>query len=81
MINWIKSSDRLPPFHKRVLIWTEESNLLSWDNELVYSYVMQRVPQQMYGNHKVPYSYSCENSGWEYGHNVKYWAEIESPNE
>ena len=80
-MKWIKTSERLPPIHKRVLIWTQDSVLLDWDRNFVHVYVMQRVPQQMYGNHVVPYSWSCENGGWEYSHNVTYWAEIEGPDE
>ena len=80
MINWIKTSDRLPPFRVRVLIWTKDSRLLDWNNNLVRVYVMERIPQQMYGNHRVDYSWRCENSGWEYGDNVEYWAGIEAPN-
>ena len=81
MPNWIKMTDRLPPLRKRVLIWTDDSRLTDWEGNFVQCYVMQRVPQQIDGNHKLPYSFTCENSGWEYGHNVKYWAEIEPPND
>jgi hypothetical protein len=80
MLNWIKTSDRLPPLRKRVLIWTDDSRLMGWDGKLVHVFVMERIPQQTYGNHILPYSWSCENSGWEYGHNVTHWAEIEGPN-
>jgi hypothetical protein len=81
MINWIKTSKRLPPFRKRVLIWTNSSNLMDWDGKFVQAYIMERIPQATYGNHRVPYSWQCENSGWEYGHTVTHWAEIEPPNE
>ena len=81
MINWIKSSDRLPPFRKRVLIWVNDSNLLDWDGDIVQCYIMDRVPERIGGNHQVPYSYRCENSGNQWGHAVTHWAEIEPPNE
>jgi len=79
MVNWIKTSDALPPFHKRVLIWTSNSNLMGWDGKFVSSYIMERVPEKVEGNHRLPYSYRCENSGLQWGHDVTHWAEIEGP--
>jgi len=80
MIEWIKTSDRQPPLKKRVLVWIEDSRLLDWDQTFIRVYLMARIPERVEGNHIVPYSYRCENSGMEYGHNVTHWAEIEGPN-
>lgn len=80
-MKWIKCSDRLPPMHKRVLIWTADSYLRDWGGTWVRCYAMSREPEPVFGNHILPYSYRCENGGMEFGHNVTHWAEIEGPDE
>lgn len=78
-MKWIRVQDELPPLYKRVLIWTNDSYLRAWDGTWIQSYLMARVPEPIFGNHILPYSYRCENSEMEYGHNVTHWAEIEGP--
>jgi hypothetical protein len=81
MTDWINCNRELPPFYKRVLIWTKNSNLLDWNRKFIQSYVMDRRPERVDGNHQVPYSYRCENGGLEWGHNVTHWSEVEPPND
>ena len=80
-MKWIKCSDELPPLYKRVFIWTRNSNLRDWNRDWVRCYAMTRIPEGIGGNHVLPYSYRCENSGMEFAHNVTHWAHIEGPNE
>ena len=84
MLKWIKTSDRLPPFGKRVLCWIEDTCLFGNGlNDPYHTFLYTRHPIPSYaslGNNTVPYCWGCENSGSAFGQAVSYWAEIEGPN-
>jgi hypothetical protein len=80
MLKWVKTSESLPPFHKRVLCWEKETNLFDWDMNPVHVFLYARSPASVEGNNHVPYRWDCENSGFAFGQDVEYWAEMEGPN-
>ena len=79
-MKWIKTSDELPPFYKRVLCWKDCTNLYGHDWRPIQIFLYSRTPAKIDGNDRVPYRWDCENSGQAFGHEVKYWAEVEEPN-
>lgn len=79
-MKWIKTSEELPPFYKRVLCWEKETNLLDHFRDPVHVFLYARSPSIVFGNNTVPYCWNCENNGFAFGQNIEYWAEIGGPN-
>ena len=79
MVKWIKTSEELPPLYKRVLCWVKSTNLLGRGGDPVHVFLYERSPSYFFGNNKKTYRWDCENSGFTFGQNVEYWAEIEEP--
>jgi hypothetical protein len=83
MVEWIKTSEKLPSFGKRVLCWVGDTNLFGRGlDDPHHTFLYERFPISPgcdLGNNTVPYAWHCENGGNEFGQKVSYWAEIEGP--